>query len=47
MGFETVYTEELSFAEQVRLFSETRCLVSIHGAGLTNLMFMPPGGHML
>jgi hypothetical protein len=38
-GFETVYAEDLPFEEQVELFAQTRAIVSIHGAGLTNLMF--------
>lgn len=42
-GFETYYFEELAFEEQVRLMTETRTLVSNHGAGLTNMMFMQKG----
>jgi hypothetical protein len=38
-GFETLYAEDLTFEEQVRRFSETRVLVGIHGAGLTNMLF--------
>jgi len=29
---------------QVALYSRTHVLVGLHGAGLTNMMFMPPGG---
>jgi len=39
-GFQTVCTEELSFAEQVKLLSRARYVVSNHGAGLTNMLFM-------
>ncbi len=46
-GFETVYWEQLAFSDQVALMNETKCFVSIHGAGLTNLMFMPAGGCVL
>lgn len=46
-GFETVRTEELSFAEQVRLCSQARYIVSNHGAGLTNMLFMRDGGSVL
>ena len=46
-GFETVCAEELSFAEQVRICSRARYIVSNHGAGLTNTMFMQAGGGML
>jgi hypothetical protein len=42
-GFETVYAEDLSYAEQVQLFAETRYFVGLHGAGLTNLIFSDLG----
>ncbi len=47
LGFRTVRTEGLPFAEQVRLFSGARHLVANHGAGLTNMLFMPPDGRVL
>jgi capsular polysaccharide biosynthesis protein len=46
-GFERVFLEDLPFAEQVRLLAETEVLVSNHGAGLTNLLFMVPGTRVL
>lgn len=46
-GFEVVENEQLSFAEQVRLYSRTTSLVGIIGANLTNTMFMPPGSALL
>jgi capsular polysaccharide biosynthesis protein len=45
--FRIVHAEDMSFAEQVQAFSAARYLVSIHGAGLTNMMFMQPGGSVL
>lgn len=39
-GFETVYCEDLSFDHQRLLFSKTKVLISNHGAGLTNMIFM-------
>ena len=46
-GFETIYAEELSFEQQVRLCSRARYLVSNHGAGLTNMLFMKDRGSVL
>jgi hypothetical protein len=47
IGAEVVYLEDLIFSDQVRLLTETRLLISIHGAGLTNLVFMRPGGNVI
>lgn len=46
-GFATIAFEDYSFAEQVSLMSGAKVLISIVGAGLTNLMFMPPGGTVI
>jgi capsular polysaccharide biosynthesis protein len=46
-GFDTVRTEELSFEQQVRICSRARYVVSNHGAGLTNTLFMRDGGSVL
>lgn len=43
-GFETIVAEDLTFAEQARIFSETEILIAPHGAGLTNMILMPPRG---
>lgn len=40
-GFEIVEAERLSFAEQVRLFSEASHIAGPHGAGLANAIFAP------
>lgn len=42
-GFEIIDTEGMSLTEQIRTFSEARCVVSNHGAGLTNLVFAHAG----
>lgn len=39
--------EHLEPAEQVRLMSETSTLVGQHGAGLANMVWMRPGGHVV
>jgi len=41
LGFEIVQPEEFSFLEQVQMFRNCDFLISIHGAGLTNILFMP------
>lgn len=40
--FEVIYCDSMSLMEQVMLFSQTTILVSNHGAGLTNMLFMKP-----
>ncbi|MDI1323154.1 MAG: glycosyltransferase family 61 protein [Algoriphagus sp.] len=40
-GFEVVQMEKLTFKQQRKLMSETKVLLSIHGAGLANLIFLP------
>jgi capsular polysaccharide biosynthesis protein len=42
-GFEHYVLEKLSFDEQVILFRQAKIVVSIHGAGLTNTIFMEEG----
>ncbi len=42
-GFEKVWLEDLSVADQVRLLSQTRRLSGIHGAGFSNMLYMQRG----
>lgn len=42
-GFEIVEAERLGFHDQIRLFGQAEAIVGPHGAGLTNIMFAPPG----
>lgn len=42
-GFDIVRPEELSFAEQLELFSAASVIVGPTGAGLSNMAFAPPG----
>lgn len=46
-GFEHVCFEDYSFAEQVRLAFTAKCMVSSHGAGLSNMLFMPSNGSII
>ena len=39
-GFEIHYFEEYTLQEQMDLMSETQVLAGLHGAGLTNMLFM-------
>jgi capsular polysaccharide biosynthesis protein len=42
-GFEVVYPEELTWHEQIRLFSSARVVVGESGSGLHNTLFSAPG----
>jgi len=46
-GFATVYMEDLSFFEQRKLMAETTILLSNHGAGLTNMIFLNEGSTII
>jgi capsular polysaccharide biosynthesis protein len=43
LGFQTVFCEDLTFQEQMRLFHDAEVIVTPHGAGLSNLLFCRPG----
>lgn len=45
-GYETVEFEGLSLVEQVRLMAETITFVTVHGAGMTNMLFLSPGAQV-
>ena len=42
-GFAIIHPETLSWSEQIFLFQNARVVVGPHGAGLSNLVFSPPG----
>lgn len=46
-GFVILYFEEYDFDQQVSIISNCRYLISNHGAGLTNMLFMNTGGKVL
>lgn len=43
-GYTVLMLEDLSIRDQVNVFSRATSIVSIHGAGLTNMVFMKAGG---
>jgi hypothetical protein len=45
--FETVYLENYSFEEQMKICSQSDMIISIHGAGLSNMIFMPEDSFVL
>lgn len=46
-GFQVIYPEHLSVAEQLKLFSRATLVAGMHGAGLTNIAMMTPGTSVL
>ena len=45
-GFEIREFEGLTVEQQVRLMTETKTFVTLHGAGLTNMLFLPAGAQV-
>ncbi len=41
-GFEIIYTEEMTFRQQVECFGQAKCVVATSGAALTNIIFCQP-----
>ncbi len=47
MGFQVISPQDVSVAEQVRLFSQSHGIAAVEGAALTNTMFCPAGTRVL
>jgi hypothetical protein len=47
LGFETVFPEEMTVSDQLRMFRDASWIVALHGAGLTNTLFAPRGTRVL
>lgn len=45
--FTVMYLEDHSLAKQIELLRDAEILVGMHGAGLTNLLFMPKGSQLI
>lgn len=45
--FKVLHLEDYPFEEQVAILANTQCLISNHGAGLTNLLFMKSNSKVL
>lgn len=46
-GYEIIYMEKLDLKEQISLMAQTKIMVSLHGAALTNMLFMREGQTVL
>ncbi len=46
-GFKTIFFEDHSFENQVKIASNAKYLIPNHGAGLTNMLFLQPGSNIL
>lgn len=46
-GFTDIAAEKLSVEDQVRLFERASAVITNHGGGLTNVVFLPPGAAVL
>jgi hypothetical protein len=45
--FKVIYYEDYSMKEQIEISYNTKNLVSLHGANLTNVLYMQPGGNVM
>ena len=47
LSHQVIHFENMTFAEQVSSLRFTRVLISIHGAGLSNIIFLQPGSTVI
>ncbi|MES2132773.1 MAG: glycosyltransferase family 61 protein [Bacteroidota bacterium] len=47
LGYKTIYFEEYSLKEQISIAFNCKNLIGLHGANLTNLIFMNPNANIL
>ena len=43
IGFKIIKPQDLSFKDQVNIFNNVKCVISLQGAGLANAVFCKPG----
>lgn len=46
-GFDVVFPEELSFADQIRLFARAEAVAGLNGTGMLNELFCPSGAAII
>ena len=46
-GFQIIYFEDYSLADQISICQHAKVLMGLHGAGLVNMAFLPPGGKVI
>lgn len=46
-GYEIHSFETYTWIKQLKIMTETKCLIGLHGAGLTNMLFMSEGANVL
>lgn len=47
LSYRVIHFENMTFAEQVSSLRFTRVLISVHGAGLSNIIFLQPGSTVI
>lgn len=47
LGFQRILSGQLTFTQQVRVFSQAKIIIGVHGAALTNLVFAPEGAKFI
>ena len=45
--FKILYSEKISFNKQLKIFSSAKYIIGLHGAGLTNLIWMKKRSYLL
>ena len=46
-NFKTLYLDNMSFEKQIKIFSKAKYVVGLHGAGLSNIVWMKNKSHLI